>query len=74
MLAHVLSRPPDRVTYTDLALRRDDFDEIARWFKAAAPSMKASDRFRGDAGFDDYCDPSFVQPGRKPEAYRWPPR
>ncbi len=71
LLAYVLSKPPDRVKYTNLTVRKKDFDEIQRYFLLAAPFMKGSDRFKGDVGFDDYCDPSFVPEGRMLEPYRW---
>jgi NitT/TauT family transport system substrate-binding protein len=71
LLAFVLSKPPDRVKYTNLNVRRKDFDEIRKYFLLAAPFMKASDRFKGEVDFDDYCDPSFVPEGRQVEPYRW---
>jgi NitT/TauT family transport system substrate-binding protein len=71
LLAFVLSKPPDRVKYTNLRVRKKDFDEIRKYFLLAAPHMKASDRFHGTVDFDDYCDPSFVPEGRQLEPYRW---
>lgn len=53
LLTFVLSKPPDRVKYTNLALRRPDFEEI----EALA---KDSGIIEGKAGFDDYTDVSFV--------------
>jgi NitT/TauT family transport system substrate-binding protein len=71
LLQYVLSKPPDRVKYTNLSVREKDFEEIARYFKEAAPFMKPSDRFHGTVRFRDYCDPSFVTEDRKLEAYPW---
>jgi NitT/TauT family transport system substrate-binding protein len=73
LLKYVLSKPPDRVKYTDLALHRDDFAEIQGYaerlgFFAKRP-VTAADPF----GFDDYCDPRFERgvlrdlPLREPE-------
>ena len=70
-LAFVLSKPPDRVKYTNLNVRRKDFEEIAKYFIEAGPFMKKSDRFLGEVGFDDYADPSFVGDEKRLEAYPW---
>jgi len=64
LLRYVLSKPPDRVKYTNLNVRRPDFEEIERWFKL-------SGRFEGKVGFDDYTDTSFVPEGRSLKAYDW---
>jgi NitT/TauT family transport system substrate-binding protein len=53
LLEFVLSKPPDRVKYTDLELQRANFEEIERLAKQAGI-------FEGKVGFDDYADPSFV--------------
>ncbi len=53
LLKHVLSKPPDRVKYTNLSLHRADFKEIEELGKLAG-SLK------GTVTFDDYADPSFV--------------
>jgi NitT/TauT family transport system substrate-binding protein len=53
LLTHVLSKPPDRVKYTNLAVRRPDFEEI----EALA---KESGIIKGDVKFEDYTDTSFV--------------
>ncbi|MBL9032402.1 MAG: ABC transporter substrate-binding protein [Phycisphaerae bacterium] len=53
LLSFVLSKPPDRVKYTNLSLRRKDFEEIEEL-------GKISGILSGTAHFDDYCDPSFV--------------
>jgi NitT/TauT family transport system substrate-binding protein len=52
LLEFVLSKPPDRVTYTGLDLRRADFEEIEELAKVAGI-------FEGKVGFDDYTDASF---------------
>jgi NitT/TauT family transport system substrate-binding protein len=58
LIRFVLSKPPDRVRYTNLVPARADFEEIQRWaeklgyFRPSTPD----DPF----GFDDYCDPSFA--------------
>jgi NitT/TauT family transport system substrate-binding protein len=53
LLAFVLSKPPDRVKYTNLALKRKDFAEIEELAVAAGV-------LKGKVHFDDYCDASFV--------------
>jgi NitT/TauT family transport system substrate-binding protein len=53
LLEFVLSKPPDRVKYTDLELQRANFEEIERLARKAGI-------FEGRVGFDDYADPSFV--------------
>ena len=63
LLAFVLSKPPDRVKYTNLALHRKDFEEI----QALAVE---SGVLNGSVGFDDYCDPSFVKEGGL-EPWQW---
>jgi NitT/TauT family transport system substrate-binding protein len=62
LLEFVLSKPPDRVKYTNLAVRRPDFEEIEKL------GMDAG-LLSGTAHFDDYCDPSFVPPGATIEAF-----
>jgi NitT/TauT family transport system ATP-binding protein len=47
-LQFVLSKPPDRVKYTNLAVRRKDFEEIE------ALGIPAG-ILKGTAHFDDYC-------------------
>jgi NitT/TauT family transport system substrate-binding protein len=56
LLEYVLRKPPDRVKYTNLSLRRPDFEEIEALGKEAGI-------LNGTAHFLDYCDPSFVPPG-----------
>lgn len=64
LLEFVLSKPPDRVKYTNLTVRRKDFEEIERYFKE-------SGGFKGTVGFDDYTDTSFVPEGRVLAPYLW---
>ena len=53
LLRFVLSKPPDRVKYTNLRVRRKDFEEIE------ALGIEAG-ILEGTAHFDDYTDSSFV--------------
>jgi len=53
LLTFVLSKPPDRVKYTNLALRKKDFEEIEELGKDAGI-------VNGSARFEDYTDTSFV--------------
>jgi len=53
LLEFVLSKPPDRVKYTNLNVRRPDFEEIEQLGREAGI-------LDGKAGFDAYADPSFV--------------
>lgn len=53
LLTFVLSKPPDRVKYTNLALRKADFEEIEELGKDAGIVT-------GSARFEDYTDVSFV--------------
>lgn len=56
LLEFVLSKPPDRVTYTNLTVRRQDFEEIATL-------GRESGLLAGTVRFEDYTDSSFVPPG-----------
>ncbi|MCX4248029.1 ABC transporter substrate-binding protein [Paraliomyxa miuraensis] len=68
LLKFVLTRPPDRVKYTDLELVREELEEIQAYaerlgFFEFRPVTEA-DPF----GFDDYADPSLLSLGqRRPE-------
>ena len=62
LLEFVLSKPPDRVKYTNLNVRRPDFEEIEQLAKEAGV-------LEGGAGFEDYADPSFVKEGATIEAF-----
>ncbi|MFN0133175.1 MAG: ABC transporter substrate-binding protein [Phycisphaerales bacterium] len=64
LLTFVLSKPPDRVKYTNLSLRRPDFEEIEAL-------GKASGILAGTARFEDYCDPSFVPDDSVVKPYEW---
>jgi NitT/TauT family transport system substrate-binding protein len=61
LLRFVLSKPPDRVKYTNLRVRRKDFEEIE------ALGVQ-SGILEGTAHFEDYTDDSFV-----PDEARIPP-
>ncbi len=56
LLEFVLSKPPDRVTYTNLTLRQKDFEEIEGLGREAG-------LLSGTAHFADYTDASFIPPG-----------
>ncbi|MBV9300211.1 MAG: ABC transporter substrate-binding protein [Verrucomicrobia bacterium] len=64
LLRFVLSRPPDRVKYTNLALRKNNFLEI----EALA---KESGVLKGNVTFEDYTDTSFVPPDASIQPYAW---
>jgi NitT/TauT family transport system substrate-binding protein len=64
LLRFVLSKPPDRVKYTNLALRKNDFLEI----EALA---KETGILKGNVTFEDYADPSFVPEAGAIEPYAW---
>ena len=64
LLRFVLSKPPDRVKYTNLALVRKDFEEIEALGREAAI-------LQGTAHFDDYADPSFVRDDKAVRPYDW---
>ena len=64
LLRFVLSKPPDRVKYTNLALRKNDFLEI----EALA---KATGVLKGKVTFEDYADTSFVPAENSMEPYAW---
>jgi NitT/TauT family transport system substrate-binding protein len=64
LLRFVLSKPPDRVKYTNLALRKKDFLDI----EALA---KETGILKGNVTFEDYADPSFVPEAGAIEPYAW---
>ncbi len=64
LLEFVLSKPPDRVKYTNLALRKEDFEEIELLGKLAGI-------LRGTARFEDYTDASFVPDDSLVEPHVW---
>ncbi len=64
LLQFVLSKPPDRVKYTNLSVRRADFEEIERL-------AVESGVLNGTVHFDDYCDSSFVTDDTTVQPYQW---
>jgi len=64
LLSFVLSKPPDRVKYTNLKPLRKDFEEIE-------VLARASGIFEGKVGFDDYVDTSFVPDETVIPAHAW---
>lgn len=62
LLRFVLSKPPDRVKYTNLAVRRKDFEEIEGL-------GRESGILTGTAHFEDYADSSFVPDDTKIQPY-----
>jgi NitT/TauT family transport system substrate-binding protein len=64
LLEFVLSKPPDRVKYTNLRVRRPDFEEIEVLAREAGI-------LEGKAHFDDYCDPSFVPEDARVDGFKF---
>lgn len=64
LLEFVLSKPPDRVKYTNLNVRRPDFEEIELLGREAGI-------LEGKAGFQDYADPTFVRESATIEGHRF---
>ncbi len=64
LLEFVLSKPPDRVKYTDLLPLRKDFEEIEALGRDAGI-------LTGKAHFEDYVDPSFASSAEQLQAYNW---
>jgi NitT/TauT family transport system substrate-binding protein len=64
LLRFVLSKPPDRVKYTNLSLVRKDFEQIEALGKEAGI-------LAGTAHFEDYADPSFVPDETAIPPYDW---
>jgi NitT/TauT family transport system substrate-binding protein len=64
LIRYVLSKPPDRVKYTNLTVVQKDFEEIEKLGVAAGI-------FTGKTTFNDYADPSFVPEGREIEPWTW---
>jgi NitT/TauT family transport system substrate-binding protein len=64
LLQFVLSKPPDRVKYTNLTVRKPDFEEIEALGKEAGI-------LKGTAHFEDYADTSFIPPDQEVKAYSW---
>ena len=66
LLSFVLSKPPDRVKYTNLTLRKPDFEEIEHLGREAGI-------LNGSAHFEDYTDASFVTDETAVQPYAWEP-
>jgi NitT/TauT family transport system substrate-binding protein len=66
LLSFVLSKPPDRVKYTNLSLRKPDFEEIEELGREAGI-------LNGTAHFKDYTDASFVTDESAVQPYDWEP-
>ena len=66
LLSFVLSKPPDRVKYTNLTLRKPDFEEIEQLGREAGI-------LKGTAHFEDYTDASFVTDESAVQPYAWEP-
>jgi NitT/TauT family transport system substrate-binding protein len=66
LLRFVLSKPPDRVTYSRLSLAEADFDNIAE-MAVKAGILKRKLAFR------EYADPRFSEHAVGSEAYAWQP-
>lgn len=64
LLEFVLRKPPDRVKYTNLKIRRPDFEEIELLAREAGI-------LEGKAHFEDYCDPSFVPESATVDAFQF---
>ncbi len=64
LLEFVLSKPVDRVKYTNLTVRRKDFEEIEVLGREAGI-------LTGKARFEDYADPSFVREGATVDQYQF---
>ncbi len=64
LLRFVLSKPPDRVKYTNLTVVREDFAESEALGREAGI-------LNGTAHFEDYADPSFVPDEMVIRPYDW---
>jgi NitT/TauT family transport system substrate-binding protein len=64
LLRYVLSKPPDRVTYSDLSLSRKDFEQIEALARDAG-ILDAS------VTFDQYADPTFSAKAAGAKEYEW---
>ncbi len=64
LLEFVLSKPPDRVKYTNLNVRRKDFEEIQQIGLESGILQKKLD-------FLQYADPSFVPPTATIEGFKF---
>jgi NitT/TauT family transport system substrate-binding protein len=64
LLEFVLSKPPDRVKYTNLSLRKKDFEEIEQL-------GRESGILAGTARFEEYTDTSFVPDDSVVQPHVW---
>jgi NitT/TauT family transport system substrate-binding protein len=64
LLRYVLSKPPDRVTYSNLMLAKADFEQIEALAREAG-IIDASVKF------EDYADPSFSEHTAGAQPYTW---
>jgi NitT/TauT family transport system substrate-binding protein len=64
LLEFVLSKPPDRVTYSNLQLARKDFEQIEMLAREAGI-------LDGSVNFDSYADTSFSAKTKDAKAYDW---
>lgn len=64
LLRFVLSKPPDRVTYTNLMLARKDFEEIEELARAAGI-------LDDPVSFEQYADPRFSIQTQNAQPYAW---
>jgi NitT/TauT family transport system substrate-binding protein len=67
LLTFVLSKPPDRVKYTNLLPLRKDFEEIEALGREAGI-------LTGNAHFEDYADPTFAGAAQTLQAHAWEPK
>lgn len=65
LLSYVLSKPPDRVKYSQLKPTRPNFEEIETLGKEAG-------LLKGTAHFDDYVDVSFAPEDEQVTAHHYP--
>lgn len=64
LLRFVLSKPPDRVTYSNLMLARKDFEEIEELARAAGI-------LDDSVSFEQYADPRFSIQTQNAQPYAW---
>ena len=67
LLSFVLSKPPDRVKYSNLRLARDEFDRIVDMAMEAGILNRQLE-------FEEYADPRFSENTKGAAAYAWQPR
>ncbi|HEX8912440.1 MAG TPA: ABC transporter substrate-binding protein [Humisphaera sp.] len=67
LMRFVLSKPVDRVRYSNLTVLRKDFEEIEQL-------GRESGVLKGTARFEDYADPSFVRDNNDIKAWDWEPK